>query len=915
MAGTAGREAASVNGIVVRCDGVSHRYGGVLALQGVSLELPAGQILGLIGPDGVGKSTLLSLIAGARRLQTGDVSVLGGSMRSASYRRSVAPRIAYMPQGLGRNLYASLSVRDNIDFFARLFGHPPDVRRRRIDELLAATNLSGFDDRPAGKLSGGMKQKLGLCCSLVHDPDLLILDEPTTGVDPLSRLQFWELIERIRTRRPQMSVLVSTAYIGEAERFGQLLALHAGRILARGAPRELCDRTGTDNLDEAFIALLPEAVRSRHHRFSIPPRPADGDQPAIEASGLSKRFGSFLAVDDVSLRVERGEIFGFLGSNGCGKTTTIKMLCGLLPSSVGQARLLGQPLAPGDRGTRRRVGYVSQSFSLYGELSVRQNLRLHARLFLLDTEATRQRCEQLLAQFELQEHADATAGSLPLGIRQRLSLAVAVIHRPDVLILDEPTSGVDPIARDRFWELLGQLAREEHVTIFISTHFMNEGERCDRVALMHAGRILACDTPAALIKANGVASLEEAFVQRLRSAGAGEATAPEAAAISATSRRTSASAVNSLRRLWAHARRETLELLRDPIRLTFALAGSVLLMFVLGYGISMDVEDLRFAVLDRDHTPESRDYVQQIAGSRYFLEQAPLSGNRDLDAALQSARISLAIEIPSGFGRDVRRGRATEVGAYIDGAMPFRAEVIRGYLQGLHAKWLATRNTGNGVAPIRTGDPAPRYRYNQAFKSLYAMVPGVIPLLLVFVPAILIALSVVREKELGSITNLYVTPTRRFEFLIGKQLPYVAVSLLSACVLALQAVFVFHVPIKGDLLALGLATTLYLIATTGIGLFVSTLTRSQIAALVAAAIGTMIPAMQFSGMIYPVASLEGTGALISKVFPTTYFLQVSRGIFAKNLGLADVRSALLPIALFIPAITTASVLLLRKQER
>jgi ribosome-dependent ATPase len=429
---------------VARLAGVTHRYGDTLALDGVDLKIPTGCMVGLIGPDGVGKSTLLGLIAGARKLQTGFVEVLGGDMKSRSFRAQVAPRIAYMPQGLGGNLYATLSVFENVDFFGRLFGQDREERNWRIKELLESTDLLGFKDRPASKLSGGMKQKLGLCCALIHDPELLILDEPTTGVDPLSRRQFWELIDRIRGRGRSMSVLVATAYMEEAERFDWLAALDGGKVLATGAPAELKFRTGSDSLEETFIQLLPEAKRRGHRKLVIPKRQGKDREAAIEAQGLTKRFGDFTAVDHASFRIERGEIFGFLGSNGCGKTTTMKMLTGLLPATEGEARLFGCTVDPRDLETRKRVGYMSQSFSLYRELTVRQNLELHARLFHLPADDIPGRINEMVERFKLAEHLDDLPDEVPLGIRQRLSLAVAVIHRPEMLILDDPTSGVDP---------------------------------------------------------------------------------------------------------------------------------------------------------------------------------------------------------------------------------------------------------------------------------------------------------------------------------------------------------------------------------------------------------------------------------------------------------------------------------------
>ena len=364
---------------VANLTGLSHHYGKTVALEAVDLAVPSGCMVGFFGPDGVGKSTLLAIIAGVRQIQKGTVNVLGGDMARVAHRRAVCPRIAYMPQGLGRNLYATLSVFENIDFFGRLFGQSRSERASRIAELLDSTGLAPFAGRPAGKLSGGMKQKLGLCCALIHDPDLLILDEPTTGVDPLSRRQFWQLIDRIRARRSGMSVLVSTAYMDEAERFDWLVGMDAGKLLAVGTADEIKAKAGTSSLEAAFIALLPEEKRRGHHAVTVPPRLArTGDGVAIEAQGLTKKFGDFTAVDHVSFRIERGEIFGFLGSNGCGKTTTMKMMTGLLPATEGKAWLFGHEVDAHDIETRKRVGFMSQAFSLYTELTVRQNLDLHA---------------------------------------------------------------------------------------------------------------------------------------------------------------------------------------------------------------------------------------------------------------------------------------------------------------------------------------------------------------------------------------------------------------------------------------------------------------------------------------------------------------------------------------------------------
>ena len=902
---------------VARLESVTQVYPRASALNSVSLEVPSGCMVGLIGPDGVGKSTLLSIVAGARQIQSGRVFVFGGDMADARHRDAICARIAYMPQGLGKNLYPDLSVRENIEFFSRLFGQPRAERQWRIEELLNSTGLEAFADRPAKKLSGGMRQKLGLCCALIHDPDLLILDEPTTGVDPLSRRQFWQLIARIRSRREAMSVVVATAYMEEAEQFDFLIAMDAGRILAAGSPNNLKMQTGADTVEDVFVALLPEQRRVQHTKLKVPPRRPMAAEPVIVARDLTRRFGDFTAVDRVSFTIERGEIFGFVGSNGCGKTTTMKMLTGLLSPSDGEALLFGKPLDAHDMAARLRVGYMSQSFSLYTELTVRQNLELHARLFHIPARKAKLRLAQLIRQFGLADFLDQRASDLPLGIRQRLSLAVAIVHEPEILILDEPTSGVDPLARDQFWELLIDLSRNRGVTIFVSTHFMNEAERCDRISLMDSGRVLVTDAPANLIKARNAGTLEDVFIDFLEQTARPSAEMPLAERAMATGASPPpANPAFSLQRLFAYTIRETLELLRDPIRLTFALFGTAFLMLVFGFGISTDVNNLTFAVIDRDQSHESRAYLEELRGSSYFVEKQPLTDYADLEKRMQSGAIDAAIEIPPGFGRDVERGRPTWVGAWIDGAMPFRAGTIEGYLQAMHQLYLSD-------PAVKTSVPQPqppakievRFKYNQDFKSIYAMVPSNISLMLALFPAILMALAIVREKELGSIINLYVTPVRRIEFLIGKQIPYIGVAMANFFLMLTMALLVFQVPLKGSFFALLTGALIYVPATTAYGMVISAFARTQIAALFGTAILTVLPATQFAGMMTPVSSLSGVAQIMGRVFPMTYFVPISVGTFTKGLGFADLATTMAQLSIFIPVLTGISLLLLRKQER
>ena len=650
---------------------------------------------------------------------------------------------------------------------------------------------------------------------------------------------------------------------------------------------------------------------------------------------LTRRFGDFVAVDRVSFRIGRGEIFGFLGSNGCGKTTTMKMLTGLLPVSEGKAWLLGKPVDARDLDTRRRVGFMSQSFSLYTELTVRQNLDLHARLFHLPSRTVKPRIAELAARFGLVEYLDETAENLPLGVRQRLSLAVAVIHDPEMLILDEPTSGVDPVARDRFWALLVDLSRNRGVTIFISTHFMNEAQRCDRISLMHAGRVLTQGTPAQIVRDAGAADLEEAFIAHLQEAVPADAASDAAAddpaglsaaddpaqgpgaRISARSGRKSGSVLVGLARIWAYAQREATEIRRDPIRLAFALLGPVLLMIVFGYGISFDVENLAYAALDRDNSPESRAYLENFSGSRYFQERPRLRDAADLDAQLRAGRIKLAIEIPPGFGRDLRRGRSPEVAVWLDGAMPFRAETSRGYVEGVHERFLKelARSDARPQATALPLTVEARFRYNQDFRSAYAMVPGIIMMVLVLIPAVMTALGVVREKELGSITNLYVTPTTGLEFLLGKQLPYVGIALINFASLVVLAVVLFKVPVKGSLPALVLGATLYVLATTAFGLFISSFVRTQIAAIFATAILATLPAIQFSGLLMPVASMSRDAQAIGGLFPSKYFQHISVGAFTKALEFGPFAGDFIALAVILVVLLALARLALGSQER
>ncbi|MBV8106260.1 MAG: ribosome-associated ATPase/putative transporter RbbA, partial [Hyphomicrobiales bacterium] len=739
---------------------------------------------------------------------------------------------------------------------------------------------------------------------------------------PLSRRQFWELIDRIRAQRPQMSVVVATAYMDEAEQYAWLAAMDGGHVIATGSPAEIEGRAGAKDLESAFISLLPEEKRKGHKAIEIPPLKHEGGTPAIEADGLTKRFGAFTAVDHVSFRIGKGEIFGFLGSNGCGKSTTMKMLTGLLPPTDGKAMLFGE-LVSGEEDIemRRRVGYMSQAFSLYGELSVRRNLELHAKLFDLPVATRGKRVDEMLDRFGLREVADVEPESLPLGIRQRLQLAVAIQHRPEMLILDEPTSGVDPVARDQFWEYLIALSRNDGVTIFLSTHFMNEALRCDRISLMNAGKVLSMGKPPDLIEARHAKSLEEAFIGFLEDAsgqklGQRPAEAAPAAEAKAFAQPKASGGGLSVPRLWAYARREAVEIMRDPVRLAFAILNPIILMLTIGYGISFDVEHVRWAVFDQDRSLESRQFLESFDNPKYFDRKPNLTAADQILSGLRSGQVVFAVEIPTNFGHDLITQQTPEIGAWVSGDMPFRAETTRTYLGGVMQSYLSD------LSARLTGKPSSfslisveeRYRYNQSFKSIYSEVPSTLMVMLILIPAIMTALGVVREVETGSIANFRSTPVTRLEFLLGKQLPYVLIGLSSFATLILLALFVFGVPVTGSWAALIAGGLLCVCAATGFGLLISTLVKTQVAAVFGTTCLALIPTTSFSGLLVPVSSLSGAGRAIGLAFPSSWFQQISIGAFTKGLGFAELWPNYVALAGFTILFIGAAALILRKQE-
>ena len=551
------------NGLSKRFDlkGRSHP---VTALADVTLSVVAGTLTALVGPDGAGKTTLLRLAAGLMRPSAGSLHVLGIDV--AADPQAVQQRISYMPQRFG--LYEDLSVQENLDLYADLHGVGAAVRQQRYARLMEMTDLGRFTGRLAGKLSGGMKQKLGLACALVRSPELLLLDEPTVGVDPLSRRELWNIVRQL-VDEEKLTVIMSTAYLDEAERCAQVFVMHEGRLLAQGAPATIaaaaagrCFIAAPDagesaralqarllNMPRQVIDAVPEAGQVRFVSASTtppvsaaptparledgfmmllralgpggladmaaaPPRVPGGCEEVIVVRDLVRTFGDFTAVASTSFSVRRGEIFGLLGPNGAGKTTTFRMLCGLLPASSGSLQVAGINLRTARARARQHIAYVSQRFALYGNLSVQENLAFFGGAYGLSGARLRQRIAAVLDEFGLAGQLDMPSGQLPGGYKQRLAMAIGLLHEPDILFLDEPTSGADPLARREFWHRIGALA-DSGVTVVVTTHFMEEAEYCDRIVIQDAGKVLALGTPAQVRAQAGAvgASMEQAFIR------------------------------------------------------------------------------------------------------------------------------------------------------------------------------------------------------------------------------------------------------------------------------------------------------------------------------------------------------------------------------------------------------------------
>jgi len=770
-------------------------------------------------------------------------------------------------------------------------------------------------------LSTAQKQMVEVARALAFNAKIIIMDEPTSSLTETETRILLNLIRELKNKgvgivyvSHRMEEIVEIADTVVVLRDGELVGvLEEGQIERNRIINLMVGR----EVNEIFAKRDPVA----------------GDV-VLRVENLSSGF-----VKDVSFELRSGEVLGFSGLVGAGRSEIMRALFGLDKKDAGRIYIDGKEVSinSAEDAVRHRIVFLPEDRKEQGlilGLDIVKNTSLaHLKalrkgLFIQQT-TERSLALSFIGSLDIRTPSETqVVKNLSGGNQQKVVIAKWMSTNPKILILDEPTSGVDPVARDSFWGLLIDLSRRQGVTIFITTHFMNEGLRCDRISLMNAGKVLACDAPNRLIEARGAACLEDAFIGYMEEAIGGAAArggeagkaggaAPVARESAAAPRRKSSRPRSGLGRMLAYSHNETMQIVRDPVRLAFAFIGSALLMLVFGFGITMDVEDVRYAALDLDQSPESRAYLEQFAAApRYFAGTPPVWSQAEALGRLQADDISLVLEMPPNFGRNLRRGNAPEVLAGVDGANTFRGETISQYVRGVHQTMLRDPASGLGTTPKpQTADIEERYMYNPTFESLYAIVPGVPALLLILIPAILMAVSVVREKELGSIINFYVTPTGRLEYLLGKQLPYVAIGMLNYFTLVAMATLVFGVPIKGSFAMLTLCTLLYVTATTGIGLVISTFTASQVAAVFVTAILTIVPSIQFSGFLQPVSTLEGQARLIGSIWPTSYYMHSAVGAFTKGLGADMLAGDAIALACCVPLLWAVSTIALKKQER
>jgi ABC-type multidrug transport system ATPase subunit/ABC-type multidrug transport system permease subunit len=954
---------------LIVAEGLTKRFGAAanFAIDHLDAHIKAGRVTGLVGPDGAGKTTLMRLFAGLLLPTSGRLRVCGTN--PVTDLSALRQQVSYMPQRFG--LYEDLTVMQNLTLYADLFNVLGDERERAFERLLTFTDLKRFTARLAGDLSGGMKQKLGLACALIRTPKLLLLDEPSVGVDPISRRELWKMVYDLVDQG--IGVVWSTSYLDEAERCAEVLLLSEGKLLYNGLPKELTDRVANRSFlvaskghagrhflaralkhpnvidgviqgasvrlvmkqaadvptaaelgiheneirptpprfEDAFVDLLGGAPKEGSSLFASATKPPDNDSSTVvEAEHLTKRFGDFTAANDITFQIGRGEIFGLLGPNGAGKSTTFKMMCGLLRPTSGSAYVTGLDLYIAAGAARNRVGYMAQKFSLYGDLSVRQNLGFFAGIYGLSGVRRQAAMDRVISVFQLEPYLDTNSNDLPLGYKQRLALACAIMHEPAVLFLDEPTSGVDPLTRREFWSHINAMV-ERGVTIMVTTHFLDEAEYCDRIGLVYRGRVIAEGTPDELKERvrsdeRQEPTLEEAFIELVeafdRSEGRTAASVPSLSpeqAVASTMSPIRPAPYSRLRRMKALIRKESLQILRDPSSFLIAGVLPLLLLFVYGFGVSLDLKRVPIGLVIEQPSVEANSFFASCRDSRYFSVRQ-VRHRSAVEEELVSGRLKGVVVLAADFSERLGRGETAPIQVLVDGSDPNTAGLVASYVQLLWANWvhqeaeamasLVNRPRATPLLNIET-----RVWFNPEINSYYALLPGAVAIILTLVGTLLPSLVVAREWERGTMEALLTTPVTPMDLLVGKILPYYGLSLVALTLSTSVTVFGFGVPYRGSVLALYLISSAYLAVTLALGLLISTLAKNQFAAGQGALVAGFLPAFLLSGYIFEIDSMPAPLRLLTSLLPPRYYVYSMQTLFLAG----DVASVLLPSGLVL----------------
>lgn len=943
--------------VSVQVENICKNFGNTCALNNLSASIPSSCVVTLVGPDSAGKTTFLRLLAGLMSPTKGKIEILSLDRQD---KKNDFSFISYMPQKFG--LYEDLSVLENLNLYADIKNVHKEKRKKEFDRLLSFTSLAPFTSRLAGKLSGGMKQKLGLACALLGDPKLLLLDEPGVGVDPISRRELWDMVQELSQN---ISVIWATAYMDEAEKSDYVLMLSEGKLLYEGRPqewiKELKNRTYYDlysknkmkgvnlntwikqtvdtwikhedtldvlvqgskirilfkeyasipsglvqakaNLEDAYMDCIGGIDKNPsiylHPAFDMTNNTTDSEESfAVKADTLTKMYGSFAAAKDISFSVSKGEIFGLLGPNGAGKSTTFKMLCGLSSPSSGFCSIHNISVTREPEKARSSLGYMAQKFSLYGDLTVQQNIDFIAHLYTIEAKISAQRAELLLKALDLEKYKNSPTHALPLGYKQRLSLLCATLHNPKVLFLDEPTSGVDTRTRREFWKHI-QALTTRNVAVIVTTHFMEEAEYCDEIVLISQGRIIAKGAPDDIKRAKTSKSLqdptlEDAFIAYLEEEESGENTRDKQSLVVSTPQEKEEQenkdkahthdflSTNTYLLWWsmlfALIKKEGKQVLRDPSSYIVAFILPFIFLLFFGYAISLDTGIIKLSVLSEEQGEYSQSLILELYQSPNFNIEV-LSHREEAYSLINQGKSSALLVLSEDFEKNILRQEPIPLQLIIDATEPNNAQQVELFTQSIVTSWFNRIKNDNLIhiqSPLNVESIT---WYNNTANSRWALVPGSITVIMTMIGTLLTSLVITREWERGTMEMLFASPVSRAQIFISKFIPYYLLAMLSLFLCTFAGVYLFEVPFRGSILALLLLSTAFLLPALGQGLLISSVFKSQFPAAMLGFLTGLLPALILSGLLFDINSMSPFIRWVTNLIPAKYFLVVSQTAF------------------------------------